>query len=394
MSSAAGNSTGLAPRLTQAEIGNLSAGGVLGAANLGVASVDDTQLNENYVFLNKILSVPAAAAIERLAETESHWTLNEKWFLSKHDAVWTLKNASERQSAGEDELTGLCEVGKRLIEDKFNAVIGRRFEIKVTKMQRGQAVGIHNDSPDGARGRTEGYRLLYYPNRRYTDSNGGHLFFLASDRGPVIAGVRPIFNSGLLMRLSDHSYHAVSRVTRGVRYTVAVLYWGYPLLFREENDREVVSICLRKLIASGLEEVKFGSTTVAYHLYHTFRLLAEWGAPLEVCLAGLIRQVPEAQTQAETLDSVGATVNGAELSPYTRRLVGNLNRDDAVGDERLNRDVQLVRLAAVLEQVETEEDIERANAYMKTVRALDLEMRRRINIEIARLTGEIVDVSK
>src|SRR5262249_37514808 len=134
--------------------------------------------------------------------------------------------------------------------------------------------------------------LLYYPNQQYVDSDGGYLLFYADDEGGVVVGgARPIFNSGVLMQLSDHSYHAVSRVHNGVRYVVALLYWGYPILFNQGAEKEKIIKCLRLIIAAGFEEKCYGSVTAADHFYHTYRLLVGWDVPFSVCLAGLMRDM-------------------------------------------------------------------------------------------------------
>jgi len=384
----------LTPKLSEAELRALSEGGgqePLDAALDGLGG--NTQLLEDYVFLEDVLSESAADAVERLAKTEAGWKLNEKWFLSKHDVVWARQTLGKRQSGKNiAELAILRNIGKQLIEEKYNAVVGTRLEIKATKMVAGQAVGVHNDSPDGARGRTEGYRLLYYPNREYIDSDGGHLFFYGSDAGPIIGGVRPVFNSGVLMRLSDRSYHAVSRVTGGARYTVAVLYWGYPILFDDRSKRAVVAQCLRKIIASKCEEVKYGTTTIADHRYHTYRLLVEWGAPLDVCLAGLMRPVPEVPVGAGQAIDLLSNEIAALVGPYVVQLIGGLNAGTSINDDRLDKDMKLVRLAAMLEQAEEEQAIARACRFIEDIGSFNGEIGRRIEIEVSRLRAEVVQV--
>lgn len=380
----------LAPRLTTAELRIFSGSSGQETADVALGLDGDPKLLENYVFLDSVLPERAAGAVERLAKTESGWALNEKWFLSKHDVVWARQIFGEPQPAKQiAELVALLDIGKQLIEQRYNAIVGTRFEIKATKMLTGQAVGVHNDSPDGARGRTEGYRLLFYPNREYADSDGGHLFFYASDKGPVIGGVRPVFNSGVLMRLSDFSYHAVSRVNDGVRYTVAFLYWGYPVLFDDYSDRELVSRCLRKLIADGFENVRHKSTTLAYHVYHTYRLLFEWGAPLQVCLAGLMGSTLRAELRPGKSIGTGQDEIDALVDNYTLQLIKGLNGDKSVDDERFDEDIKLVRLAAMLEQAEEEEDINRACRFMEGIGKVDGEVRRRIDAEVCRLRADV-----
>lgn len=387
----------LTAKLTGAELRGLSRDiGKVPVEPAGVsadAPVTGVHQHGDYVLLDQILSEPAAEAIEQLAKSETAWTLNEQWFLSKHDVVWARQTFGECHSIHNlDELETLRRIGARLIEEKYNAVVGTRFEIKATKMNVGQVVGIHNDSPDGVRGRTEGYRLLYYPNKEYSDSDGGHLlFYSASDPRAIIDGVRPVFNSGVLMRLSDHSYHAVSRVTRGVRYTVALLYWGYPILFEDELKKEVVTKCLRKTIAAGFEYVRYDTTTLAFHLYHTYRLLVEWGVPFSVCLSGLMRRVAGSHSR-QPIEISEAEISGL-VDEYAVQLIRCLNSGRSSGNGELDRDMKIVQLASMLEKAEDAEGIARGCEFMSDIDGLDEKTMRRILVEVSRLRAEVASAS-
>lgn len=363
---------------------------------VGDAHRDGLHRLGEHVLLDHLLCDRDAGTIERLVKNETAWNLNEKCFLSKHDAVWARHGFDERQSFPNiPQLEILRGKGKKLIEKTYNTVVGTRFEIKATKMVTGQWVGIHNDSPDGARGRTESYRFLYYPNREYVDSDGGHLlFYSASDVGAIIDCVRPVFNSAVLMCLSDHSYHAVSEVTAGVRYTVAFLYWGYPILFEDERKREVVAKCLRKIIAAGFEEVRYSGTTLAYHLYHTYRLLTEWDAPFALCLAGLMRSVPGCHgPEARPIEISRAEVEEL-LDEDAVRVVRRLNCGRSNGNVDLDRGTKLVELASILEQAEDNQSIARAYNFVANIDGLDDKTRRKIELEVSRLRAEVASAAR
>lgn len=125
----------------------------------------------------------------------------------------------------------LLVAGRDLFENQFNSVIGNRFAVVSHKMVPGQLVGIHNNLPEQDRRRIENFRLVCYVDRDFQDEKGGHLILFGSKNvSDVLDAVRPVFNSAILMQLSDNSFHAVSRVRWGTRYSIVASYWGYSIL--------------------------------------------------------------------------------------------------------------------------------------------------------------------
>jgi hypothetical protein len=348
-----------------------------------------------YILLDNVLGQLDAEALTKFVGEERAWELNEKAFLSKHDIVWERVMFGRHEARHElTQFEILRNLGVGLIEDAFNTVVGGRFEIKGTKMLPPQAVGIHNDSPEGARGQTENYRLLYYPNKEYVDSDGGHLLFYADDEGGVVVGgARPVFNSGVLMQLSDHSYHAVSQVHSGVRYVVAILYWGYPILFNQSAEKEKAIKCLRRIIAAGFEEKRYGSVTAADHFYHTYRLLAGWDVPFSVCLAALMHDM----RWGDNVNGASSTINEREASELlddgALEIVRMLNSGSRLcwssGNESLDKYVGLVRLAGLLEEAEDDEAITAACRMMAEIPGLDDRTVARIQQDIVTLRAEV-----
>ena len=228
----------------------------------------------------ELLRRSSAKAIFDDLSNRSDWVLNKKIFLSKFDKV--INHSST------DPYDELLAAGRKLFERDFNTVIGLRYEIKASKLVEGQFLGIHNDSPVGARGRTETHRLIYYPNIFYSDDMRGHLL-LHDDEDRVLAGIRPLFNSCVAMELSDHSLHSVSRLCCGVRFTVSILYWGYPLLFEAHEERLQIRGIVNFLISSGLEVND--SISPMHRTHQVFSNLFHLGARYELCVAGFISSV-------------------------------------------------------------------------------------------------------
>jgi hypothetical protein len=381
----------LEPRLTGGELNALRSGsdGCLGVFASDRYEVAGNGHKWNYSLLNNILSPRDAEAIEKLVKSEASWKLNEKYFLSKHDVVWAERSsARSRLTCTHSGLRALFTIGKKIIEESYNAFVGDRFEIKGTKMTVGQWVGIHNDSPDGNRGRTENFRLLYYPNSNYKDVDGGHLLlYSARDQSTIVDGIRPIFNSGVLMPLSEHSYHSVCKIREGVRYTVAVLYWGYPLLTDIPSEKVIVARCLKSMTEAGLEDVLFGTTTRAYHLYHTYRLLTEWNAPLSVRLAGLTQGSWGGARKYEDNEGRKAT---DRVNDPARLIRGDLELPQSGnnGDE-IKSGAKLIQLAGLLEQTEDTEGLAKASSFLNKIDGIDDVQKYKIHMEIERLGAEI-----
>jgi hypothetical protein len=100
-------------------------------------------------------------------------------------------------------------------------IFGRSFEGSVSvvahKLLDGQRIGIHNDYLDGE----ETHRLVIQLNHRLTDEDGGFLMlFNGDDPADIEKIMRPVHLSGFAFEISPASFHAVSQVHGGVRYSL------------------------------------------------------------------------------------------------------------------------------------------------------------------------------
>lgn len=90
-------------------------------------------------------------------------------------------------------------------------------EITAHRLVEGQTIRIHNDYLENQ----ESHRLLIQLNDGWEDENGGMLmlFGSASNRD-VRRVVRPLHGSGFAFEISPSSFHAVSRIHAGERFTL------------------------------------------------------------------------------------------------------------------------------------------------------------------------------
>lgn len=90
-------------------------------------------------------------------------------------------------------------------------------EVNAHKLLLGQTMKIRNDYIGG----DETHRLLVQLNRDWTDDCGGMLMLFS---GPTVEDVarliRPRHASSMAFEISPASYHAVSTIRSGERYTI------------------------------------------------------------------------------------------------------------------------------------------------------------------------------
>jgi Rps23 Pro-64 3,4-dihydroxylase Tpa1-like proline 4-hydroxylase len=90
-------------------------------------------------------------------------------------------------------------------------------EANAHKLVAGQKIKIHN----GYIGNAETHRLLIQINRGWSDENGGLLMLFSSpDVADVARIIRPVHRSAFAFEISPTSYHAVSTILAGARYTL------------------------------------------------------------------------------------------------------------------------------------------------------------------------------
>jgi Rps23 Pro-64 3,4-dihydroxylase Tpa1-like proline 4-hydroxylase len=114
------------------------------------------------------------------------------------------------------------------LRDNVGALLGvslkPQIDITAHKLNRTQRIRIHNDSqPDG-----ETHRLLIQLNRSWDEANGGLLMLF---RGPEVEALEdiipPTSRSAFGFEISNASYHAVSQVHNGERYTLVFSFHAH-----------------------------------------------------------------------------------------------------------------------------------------------------------------------
>lgn len=105
----------------------------------------------------------------------------------------------------------------------FGKAFAKRVDVTAHKLVPEQTIRLHNDFVrDG-----ESHRLLLQLNRGWEPAQGGYLMFFAGPEPETVSKVvEPRNGSVQAFAISPRSYHAVSTVHAGARYTVVYSFYA------------------------------------------------------------------------------------------------------------------------------------------------------------------------
>lgn len=113
----------------------------------------------------------------------------------------------------------------RQIEELFSVELDRCPNITAHKLIPGQTIRLHNDFILGG----ETHRILIQLNRGWNMSKGGLLIFFNSACSEDIHRIFPPWHNSVVgFAISPRSYHAVSTVHSGVRFTLVYSFSEIP----------------------------------------------------------------------------------------------------------------------------------------------------------------------
>jgi Rps23 Pro-64 3,4-dihydroxylase Tpa1-like proline 4-hydroxylase len=167
-----------------------------------------------------MLSPPWAKQVLAWLQTGAPWRLRVESFYEQYEFSLLSDNASEiaRELVGDRLVEGMRE----LIRDHF-AVRGHLALVDVTahKLTLGQTIRIHNDALHGE----ETHRVLIQLNDGWSIDHGGLLMLFGSNAPEDVCSViEPTHGSGFAFEISDRSFHAVSIIRRGERFTLVYTF--------------------------------------------------------------------------------------------------------------------------------------------------------------------------
>jgi hypothetical protein len=147
-------------------------------------------------------------------EHEAPWIAKQTDFYEQYEfSCWDSTSPAASYLTGRDVIDAVSAAMAKLFGCDFDPNIS----VVCHKLVRGHRIGIHNDYLTEG----ESHRLTIQLSRGLTDADGGFLMlFDSGDPADVHRVLRPHHLSALAFEISPESFHAVSEVHGGARYTV------------------------------------------------------------------------------------------------------------------------------------------------------------------------------
>lgn len=270
-----------------------------------IQTAEARQTPFHYFTSSQVLSSDLANNLLYWLEAGVQWKLHNGGFFEQYEC--NLLNApTPNGCAALFERQALEEL-KRRIQTLLGTELSDRIQVVAHKLLPSQGIGIHNDEPHDD---LETHRFILQLNHGWRDEYGGHLL-LFNSKNPfdIHAVVGPGHNTGMGFAMSARSYHAVSDVRHGVRYTVIFSFWQTQAAKElhdgaagstslpggaadgESAERRKIQPLLRFLESAAAHETDHSGGDLLKHLTNTYGILRRWGCAEPLCVAGLFHSV-------------------------------------------------------------------------------------------------------
>lgn len=179
------------------------------------------KFNEPYSFIRSKNFLDENQSIEILNwfEKDAPWHLTETDFYSQHEFLLdkeTVPNHLKYLISDETKRKFI-----QLLEEQFSCKFKNMMEVVAHRLSNNQVIKIHNDYIEEADFEIETHRLLIQLNHGWSEDNGGFLMIFKSENSDdVVDAILPEHRSMFAFAISPYSYHAVSEIHSGLRYTL------------------------------------------------------------------------------------------------------------------------------------------------------------------------------
>jgi Rps23 Pro-64 3,4-dihydroxylase Tpa1-like proline 4-hydroxylase len=168
-----------------------------------------------HVVAHRLLPPGLADQVLKWFEESAPWRLRVESFYEQYELnLHQINLAAQLKDLVTEEMIGQLarQMLSPLTEDELVLV-----EANAHKLLPGQTIKIHNDYIGGE----ETHRILVQLNRHWCDENGGMLMLFSGPNASDVARlIRPIHGSAMAFEISPASFHAVSTIRWGARYTL------------------------------------------------------------------------------------------------------------------------------------------------------------------------------
>ena len=174
-----------------------------------------------YVVSSEGLDTAVSCRILAWLESAAPWQLVETDFYEQFE--FSLSDCQPPPDLAFLRSSDFLAAMKARMAALFGTVLGSRVDATVHRLVPGQRIRLHNDFIAGA----ETHRLMIQLNREWKDENGGFLlFFNSADPADLHKIFRPVHNSAVGFAITPESYHAVSTLHAGERFTLVYSFYG------------------------------------------------------------------------------------------------------------------------------------------------------------------------
>ena len=168
----------------------------------------------HHAVLTECLSPRVGNQLLQWFEDDAPWVSKRTDFYEQFEFSCWDSTAPAAQYLTSNETLGVV---RAVMMDIFGCGFESSVSVVCHKLVHGHRIGIHNDYLVGE----ETHRLTIQLNRGLRDDDGGFLMiFNSDDPADVHQILRPQHLSALAFEISADSYHAVSEMHGGERYTV------------------------------------------------------------------------------------------------------------------------------------------------------------------------------
>jgi Rps23 Pro-64 3,4-dihydroxylase Tpa1-like proline 4-hydroxylase len=167
-----------------------------------------------------ILAADEADQVLAWLRTEAPWNLRVESFYEQHE--FSLLNTPLGSEVADLVGERFVETARRALMDRFETERHLDLvDVSAHRLTPGQTIRVHNDFI----GEEETHRLLIQLNGGWSADRGGLLMLFADERPESVKHiVMPTHGSGFAFEISPKSFHAVSTIRDGERYTLVYTF--------------------------------------------------------------------------------------------------------------------------------------------------------------------------